>query len=141
MKSHTKIFLFTIWICSNQRFKKTKINSINPLNLIFSKVNGYFEELNGNKYLMLASTNESKKKIEKYEELWSKIRDLIRLITKNSGDYDYEKYMKVKFDSDDGLPLNKTIEIPTMTIVAKVFFHENDKYYPQIFLNVYINRK
>ena len=83
----------------------------------------------------------AKKKIEKYEELWSKIRDLIRLITKNSGDYDYEKYMKVKFDSDDGLPLNKTIEIPTMTIVAKVFFHENDKYYPQIFLNVYINRK
>ena len=62
MKSHTKIFLFTIWICSNQRFKKTKINSINPLNLVFSKVNGYFEELNGNKYLMLASTNESKKK-------------------------------------------------------------------------------
>ena len=40
----------------------------------------------------------------------------IRLITKNSDDYD-EKYMKIKFNSDYELPLNKTIEIPSMTIV------------------------
>ena len=46
-------------------------------------MNGYFEEINENKY----------------EELWSKIRDLIKLITKNSDDYD-EKYMKTKFNSD-----------------------------------------
>ena len=55
--------------------------------LIFSKVNGYFEKINGNKYLMLVAINESKEKIKKYEELWSKIRDLIRSITKNSDDY------------------------------------------------------
>ena len=36
----------------------------------------------------------AKKKIKKYEELWSKIRDLIRSITENSDDYD-EKYMKI----------------------------------------------
>ena len=29
-------------------------------------------------------------------------------ITKNSDDYD-EKYMKINFNSDDELPLNKTI--------------------------------
>ena len=74
--------------------KYVKINSVNPLELIFNKVNGYFEEINGNKYLTLVSTNESKEKIKKYEELWSKIRDLIRSITKNSDDYD-EKYMKI----------------------------------------------
>ena len=51
-----------------------------------------------------------KKKLKKYEELWSKIGDLIRSVTKNSGDYD-EKYKKIKFNSDDELPLNKTIEI------------------------------
>ena len=49
---------------------------------------------------MLVPTNESKKKIKKYEELRSKIRDLVRLITKNSDDYD-EKYMKIKFNSDE----------------------------------------
>ena len=43
--------------------------------------------------------NESKEKIKKYEELWIKIRDLIRSITKNSENYD-KKYMKIKFNSD-----------------------------------------
>ena len=43
--------------------------------------------------------HESKEKIKKYEELWIKIRDLIRSITKNSENYD-EKYMKIKFISD-----------------------------------------
>ena len=55
------------------------------------------------------------------------------MITKNSDDYD-EKYMKIKFNSDDELPLNKAIEIPSIIIVAKAVFHEN-KYYPQIFLD------
>ena len=111
--------------------KYVKINSVNPLELIFNKVNGYFEEINGNKYLTLVSTNESKEKIKKYEELWSKIRDLIRSITKNSDDYD-EKYMKIKFNSDDELPLNKTIKVPNMIVVVRAVFHENNKY-PQVF--------
>ena len=34
-----------------------------------------------------------------------------------------------KFDSDDELPLNKTIKIPIITIVARAVFHENNKYY------------
>ena len=45
-------------------------------------MNGYFEEANVNKYLTLIPTNEDKEKIEKYEELWIKIRDLIKSITK-----------------------------------------------------------
>ena len=45
-------------------------------------MNGYFEDINGSKYLTLVPTNERKDKIQRYEELWSKIRDLIRSITK-----------------------------------------------------------
>ena len=37
--------------------------------------------------------------------------------------------MKKKFDSDDNLPLNKTIEIPILTIVVRAVFHKNNKYY------------
>ena len=112
-----------------------KIYSVNPLYLIFRYVNGYFEEINGSKYLTLVPTNESKEKI-KYEELRSKVRDLIRSLTKNSDDYDYdEKYIKIKFGSDDELPLNKTIEIPTITTVVRAIFLENNKYYPQVFLD------
>ena len=39
----------------------------------------------------------AKKKIKKYEELWSKIRDLIKSATKNWAHYD-EKYIKIKFN-------------------------------------------
>ena len=42
--------------------------------------------------------------------------------------------MKIKFNSDDDLPLNKTIEIHSATIVVKAVFHENNEYYPQVFL-------
>ena len=42
--------------------KYVNIDSVNPLYLIFSNVNGYFEEINKSKYLTLVSTNETKKK-------------------------------------------------------------------------------
>ena len=50
--------------------------------------------------------NDSEEKIQKYEELWSKIGCLIRSITKNSDGYD-EKYMNIKFNWDSELPLIK----------------------------------
>ena len=68
-----------------------KIYSVNLLYLIFRYVNGYLEEINGNKYLILVPTNESKEKIKNYEKLWIKVRDLIRSITKNSDDYGYDE--------------------------------------------------
>ena len=37
--------------------KYVKINSVNPLDFIFNKVNGYYEEINGNRYLTLVPTN------------------------------------------------------------------------------------
>ena len=103
--------------------KDIKIYIAIPLYLIFGKVNEYFERIKGNKYLTLVPTNESKEKIKKYEKLLIKIRDLIRSITKNLDGYD-EKYMKIKFDSDGNLSLNKTIEIPIVTIVIRAAFQE-----------------
>ena len=72
--------------------KYVKISSVNPLYLILNKVNGYFQEINENKYLTLVPTNEGKDKILKYEELWSKIRDLIRSINKKSMKTTMKKY-------------------------------------------------
>ena len=46
--------------------------------------------------------------------------------------------MKIKFNSDDKLPLNKTTEISSMTIVVRVIFLENNKYYPQVFLDEHL---
>ena len=67
--------------------KYVKVNILNPLYLIINKVSGYFEEINRDTFLTLVLTNESKEIINKNGELWSKIRNLIRLITKNSADY------------------------------------------------------
>lgn len=48
-----------------------KANSLNPLYLIIGEVNGYIEESNGNKHLMLVLTDENKDILWKnYEELW-----------------------------------------------------------------------
>ena len=94
------------------------------MQLIFRKVNGYFEKNNENNYLILVPTNESKEIINKDQELWIKFMDLFRSVTKNLDDYD-EIYMKIKFTSDEKLPLNKTIEIPCMIIVVRAAFLEN----------------
>ena len=59
--------------------------------------------------------------------MWIKIRDLIRSVTKSSDGCD-EKYMEVKFNSDDELPQNKAIETTGIVIVDRAVFHENYKY-------------
>ena len=76
-KSDKNILIYYIAYVTIKNSKYEKINSVNPLYLIFNEVNGYFEEINGNKYLTLVPTNKSKKKKIKHEELWSEIRDLI----------------------------------------------------------------
>ena len=82
----------------------------------------------------LVPTNKSKEKMKKYEELWIKIRNLIRSITKSTDDYD-EKYMSIKFNSDAKLSLVKMIKISTIVIVVRNVFLENNKYYPYFFLD------
>ena len=109
-KTDKNILIYYIGCVTIKDSKYVKIYSVNPLYLIFNKMNGYFGEITGNKYLTLVCTNESKEKIKKYEEIWDKIRDLIRSVNKKSDGCD-GKYMKINFNSDDGLPLNKTIEI------------------------------
>ena len=59
----------------------------------------------------------AKEQIKIYKELWIKIRDSIKAVTEISDDYD-EKYMRIKFDTDEKLPLNKTLKIHIIAIVV-----------------------
>ena len=43
--------------------------------------------------------------------------------------------MKIKFNSDDNLPLNKTVKFRVLTVIIRNIFEKDDKYYPQIFLD------
>ena len=63
-----------------------------------------------------------------------KIRDLIWSITNNSDNYD-KKYMKIKIDSDDDLPLKKTLEVRNMVINVRSVFHVDNKYTSKVALD------
>ena len=53
-----------------------------------------------------------------------------------SGKNDYEKnYMKIKFNSNDDLSLNKPLKFHAMTIIIRSVFEEDGKLYPKIFLD------
>ena len=43
--------------------------------------------------------------------------------------------MKIKFNSDDYLPLNKILKIHILTIIVRSVFEEDGKYSPQVFLD------
>ena len=61
-----------------KELKYVKINSVNPLYLIIGKTNEYFENINGIRYLTLVPTDKRKEVMKKCEELWGKIRSLIK---------------------------------------------------------------
>ena len=88
----------------------------------------------GNKYLIFDSVDANKKLLKKYNDIWNGIKNKIKEVS--DGECDYEKdYMKIKFNSDDNLPLNKTLKFRLMTITIRSVFSESGKFYPQLFLH------
>ena len=68
-KWHKNIFTYYIGYVLIKNLKHVKTYSAYLLYLIFSKVNGYFEEINGKEFLKLVPNNESKEKRNKHREL------------------------------------------------------------------------
>ena len=87
-----------------------------------------------NKYFVFDSTDENKELLKNYNDLFNGIRD--KTIEVCSDECDYEKYyMKIKFNYDDNLPLNKPLKFHNMTIIIRSVFEEDGKIYPQVFLD------
>ena len=110
------------------------IFSVNPLYLIFNKIQDHFEEVDGDKYLIINSENGNI--MQKYQEVFNRIKEIIKKIN----DYDQpvkydDNYMKIKLNTDDNIPLNKIICFPTITIIVRSVTKKDDKYYPQLFLD------
>ena len=80
-------------------------NSVNLLYLGITRVNGYIEEKDSNKYLVFDSTDKNKELLKKYNDVFNEIMGKIR---ESDDDWlEYPKdYMKIKSSSDDDLPLN-----------------------------------
>ena len=43
--------------------------------------------------------------------------------------------MKIRFKSNDDLPLNKPIKLCLLTIIIRAIFSKDNKFYPQLFLD------
>ena len=43
--------------------------------------------------------------------------------------------MKIEFNTDDNLPLNKPLKLYLLTIIVRCIFEEDGKFYPQLYLD------
>ena len=109
-KSYKNTDIYYIGYITMKDSDYVKINSVNPLYLIIDKIEGHFEEKNGNKYLILDSTDKNKEVLIKYTKLWDGIKNSIEKVNNKLGEYEKD-FMKIKFNSDDSLPLNKTLNL------------------------------
>ena len=81
------------------------------------------------------SVNKNNGLLKKYADVWDGIKNEIKTIN-GSKENDYRKdYMKIKFNSDNDLPLNKPLKFHAMTIIIRSLFKEASKLYPQVFLD------
>ena len=133
-KSYKNIGIYNIGYITIKKIDDCEnIYSVNPLYLLVNHANGYIEEKGVNKYLIFDSTDENKELLKKYNDVWNGIKNKIEEVS--SGECDYEKdYMKIKFNSDDDLPLSKPLKVHSMTIIIRSVFEEDGKLYAQVFL-------
>ena len=134
-KSNKNIGIYYIGYITIKDSDHVKINSVNPLYLIAGEVDRYIEKNNGNKYLTFASTDKNKKVLVKYTKLWDEIKYHIQTINSGKSGECKKDYMRIKFNSDDDLPLNKILKLHNLTIIVRSVFEEDGKYYPQAFLD------
>ena len=90
--------------------------------------------MNEDKYLVFDDTYKNKKLLKRYDDVFNGI---INKIKKTDGDWlEYSKdYMKIKFNSDDNLSLNKPLKFYNMTVTIRCVFGENNKLYSQVSLD------
>ena len=111
-KSYEDIGIYNIGYITIKKIDDYEnIYSVNPLYLTITHASGYIEcnsveEKDVNKYLIFDSTDENKELIKRYNDVFNGIRNKIKNISGDECDY-VKDYVKIKFNSDNDLPLNK----------------------------------
>ena len=135
-KSHKNIDIYYIGYITILKIDDYEnFYNVNLLYLIVNHANGYLEEKNKNKYLIFDNiTDENKEVLKKYKGLWNGIKIEIETINGGKEIACDKDFMKIKFNSDDDLSLNKPLKFHAMTIVVRSVF-EDGKLYPQNYLD------
>ena len=135
-KHYNKIDIYYIAYVTVKKIDNCKnISCVNPLYLMIDEMIGDFEEKGENKYLVLDDADKNKEFSRKYEEVWKGIKKEIQTI--NAGKkIEYEKdYMKMRFKSNDDLPLNYPVKLRLLAIIIRCVISKIGKFYPQLFLD------
>ena len=135
-KSYKNIDIYYIGYITIKKIDDCEnIYSVNPLYLIIGKVDGHIEEKNESKYLVFDSTDKNKEVLERYTELLDENKNKIEAInTDKDGKYGKD-FIKIKYNTDDDLPLNKPLKLHMLTIIVRSVFQEGKELYPQIYIN------
>ena len=90
------------------------VNSVNPLYLM---INRFYEHKDGVKYLIITDISKNSDVLKKYDQVFSGIKYYIN----NNSEYEKD-YKKIKFLSDDNIPLNKMMYFPKITVIIRCVF-------------------
>ena len=128
-KPYKDVNIYYIGYITVKKFSDCEnIHSMNPLYLIIHSATGYFKEKNGEKYLILDST-------EKYEEVFSGIKSEIETINDGKELFYEENYSRIEVNTDDDIPLNKPLKFPKLTIIIRCVLQNDETLYLQIYLD------
>ena len=67
--------------------------------------------------------------------VWDEIKNEIKAINGGKENNYGKDYIKIKFNSEDDLPLNKPLKFYLMNIIIRSVFEEDGELYPQVFLD------
>ena len=95
---------------------------------------GYIEKINKDKYLVFDDTDKNKELLKRYDDVFNGIMSKTKKIDDDWLKYTKD-YTKSKFNSDDNLPLNKPLKFYNMAVTIRSVFSEDNKLYPQVFLD------
>ena len=127
-KTYKDLYIFNIGYVTIKKIGYGyDVNSVNPLYL-------RIKEINKDKYLIFDDTDKNKELLEIYDDVFSGIMSKIKKIDDDWLEYT-KGYKKIKFNSDDNLPLNKTLKFYDITITIRCVISKDSKFYPQVFLD------
>ena len=107
------------------------------LYLILENIDGYieFNSTDENKYFIFVSTDKSKEVLAKFKKLWYEIKNQIETVNGRKLIKYGRDVMKSRFESDDDLPLDKILSIPTCIIAVGFIIQKDSNYYLQAHLH------
>ena len=152
-KKESLIIIDVYYIGYVTKKKIYNINSVNPLSLVIRAVEGYVEAIGGYNYknlvitsiddyeiinenkadsvasknIVIPSSDENKKVLSKLNELWNYIESKINASLENRN--------KIRFNSDDALPVNTPIKFYALTIIVRCVIMKDGKFYPEVYLD------